>query len=132
MEDAIDKHRQEITDLRAKLNTMRDEQMLILRYFDLIIVDSSDDLRIIDVLGPVEEMFPEARVEIYNRWGNRVYEKEGYGNVTRWGSDAWWDGRSNKGVTVGKDRLPAATYFYILYFNDGETEPKAGSIFLNK
>ena len=60
MENAIDKHRQEITDLRAKLNAMQDEQMHILRYFDLIIVDSSEDLRIIDVLGPIEEMFPDA------------------------------------------------------------------------
>lgn len=71
MEDAIDKHKQEITDLRAKLNTMRDEQMLILRYFDLIIVDSSDDLRIIDVLGPVEEMFPEAK-NFFDKGSNLV------------------------------------------------------------
>jgi gliding motility-associated-like protein len=79
------------------------------------------------------ERFPNAKVEIYNRWGNLVFEKEGFGNTDRWGStDAWWDGRSNKGLTVGKDKLPSATYFYILYFNDGNKEPVAGSIFLNR
>ena len=97
-------------------------------YFEINFICQGDG----DTPVDFEEKYPEAKMEIYNRWGNRVYEKEGYGNVSRWGSDAWWDGRSNKGVTIGKDRLPAATYFYILYFNDGKTEPKAGSIFLNK
>ncbi|MDO8952315.1 MAG: gliding motility-associated C-terminal domain-containing protein, partial [Draconibacterium sp.] len=78
--------------------------------------------------------FPNAKVEIYNRWGNLVFEKENFGNINHWGSPslAWWDGRSNKGLTVGKDKLPPATYFYILYYNDGTKEPKAGSIFLNR
>ncbi|MCF6357409.1 MAG: gliding motility-associated C-terminal domain-containing protein, partial [Draconibacterium sp.] len=72
------------------------------------------------------------KIEIFNRWGNLVYEKENYGNVDQWGAiSAWWDGRSSSGWTVGKDRLPPGTYFYILYLDNGN-EPKAGSIFLNK
>lgn len=73
---------------------------------------------------------PEVEIEIYNRWGNLVYKKDGYGNEGRWGSDAWWDGRSNVGWTVGKDRLPPGTYFYVLQLENGN-EPKAGSIFLS-
>jgi hypothetical protein len=81
-----------------------------------------------------ESKFPNAKVEIFNRWGNLVFVKENFGNINHWGdpSLAWWDGRSNKGLTVGSDKLPAATYFYILYFNEGTREPKAGSIFLNR
>ena len=80
-----------------------------------------------------EESYPEARIEIFNRWGNLVYEKENYGNVTRWGSlEAWWDGTSMHDMQIGKDKLPAATYFYILYFNsDDGRKPVAGAIFLN-
>jgi hypothetical protein len=76
--------------------------------------------------------FPSAKIEIYNRWGNLVYEKEAYGNIDQWGpTEAWWNGRSTNGWTVGGDKLPSATYFYILYFNNGGKEPKAGTIFLN-
>ena len=79
-----------------------------------------------------EELYPEARIEIFNRWGNLVYEQENYGNVTRWSStDAWWNGTSMHDMQIGKDKLPAATYFYILYFNSGGKEPVTGTIFLN-
>ncbi|MDX8340997.1 gliding motility-associated C-terminal domain-containing protein, partial [Draconibacterium sp. IB214405] len=78
-----------------------------------------------------EEAYPEARIEIFNRWGNLIYEKENYGNVSRWGStDAWWDGTSMHDMQIGKDKLPAATYFYILYLNDG-SKAITGTIFLN-
>jgi hypothetical protein len=77
--------------------------------------------------------YPDVKVEIYNRWGNLVFEKERFGNIQQWGNtEAWWDGRSTNGWTVGNDMLPAGTYFYILNFNDGKKEPKAGSIFLNR
>ena len=80
-----------------------------------------------------DSKFPNAKVEIFNRWGNLVFEKDGFGNTDRWGStESWWDGRSNKGMTIGKDKLPSGTYFYILYFNDGNIESKAGSVFLNR
>jgi gliding motility-associated-like protein len=79
------------------------------------------------------ELYPSAKVEIFNRWGNLVFEKEAFGNTDRWGStEAWWNGSSNKGLTIGKDKLPSGTYYYILNFNDGKKEPKAGSVFLNR
>jgi len=78
------------------------------------------------------EVYPSAKIEIFNRWGNLVYEKERYGNTQSWGDyEAWWDGRSTNNLQVGNDKLPAGTYFYILYFNDGGEEPVTGSIFLN-
>jgi gliding motility-associated-like protein len=91
--------------------------------------DGINDYFVIDYC----EDLPNVKVEIYNRWGNLVFEKEGYGNIDRWGTVlAWWDGRSSNGMNVGKEKLPAGTYFYILNFNDGNMEPKAGTIFLNR
>ncbi len=76
---------------------------------------------------------PEARVEIYNRWGNLVWEKDGFGNIDRWGLDqAWWDGSSTHGMTIGKDKMTPGTYFYVLNFNDNNREPVSGTIFLNR
>jgi hypothetical protein len=78
------------------------------------------------------EDYPNADIEIYNRWGNLVYDKENYGNTDRWGSvDAWWNGRSTNKMTVGSEKLPAGTYFYILYLNDG-SDPITGFVFLNR
>ncbi|SHF19446.1 gliding motility-associated C-terminal domain-containing protein, partial [Mariniphaga anaerophila] len=76
--------------------------------------------------------YPNAKLEVYNRWGVLLYEQENYGNSDDWGSvDAWWDGTSNRKWTVGKEKLPMGTYFYILYLNDG-SEPITGSVFLNR
>jgi gliding motility-associated-like protein len=94
---------------------------------------NDDEINDYFVVDYCNEDLPNVKVEIYNRWGNLVYEKDNYGNVDRWGAiSAWWDGRSTSGWTVGKDKLPAGTYFYILYFNDGTKKPRAGSIFLNR
>ena len=72
------------------------------------------------------------KIEIYNRWGSLVYEKEKYGNYDEWGTyNAWWDGTSMNSMQLGKDKLPTATYFYILYYNNGSGIVEKGSIFLN-
>lgn len=54
--------------------------------------------------------FPNNELEIYNRWGNLVYKKQGYMNE--------WDGRPNVNGSMGKNLLPSATYFYILKLGD--------------
>jgi gliding motility-associated-like protein len=77
------------------------------------------------------ENYPNAKIEIYNRWGQLVYNQEKYGNTQVWGTtDAWWGGYSNN-TSLGSEKLPTATYFYILYFNDG-TNPQNGFIFLSR
>ena len=83
--------------------------------------------------GDFGEAHPNAKIEIYNRWGNMVYKLNNYGNTTVHGTtDAWWDGRPNVGVgiNIGKEKLPPGTYYYILDYGNGNKE--AGYVFLNR
>jgi len=67
--------------------------------------------------------FPNHKVTIFNRWGNKVYEASPYLND--------WDGTNMFGVSVGGDKLPVGTYFYIIEPGDGSKALK-GYIYLNK
>ncbi len=48
-------------------------------------------------------------VEIYNRWGNKVWEGHDYDNTT-----VLWEGTNSKGET-----LPDATYFFLVRIDQG-------------
>ncbi|WP_310589090.1 SdrD B-like domain-containing protein [Fibrella forsythiae] len=52
-------------------------------------------------------------LEIFNRWGHRVYYSEDYKND--------WDGKPNTGTQVGNtsNGLPDGTYFYVVKLSDG-------------
>jgi uncharacterized repeat protein (TIGR01451 family)/gliding motility-associated-like protein len=79
------------------------------------------------------ENYPDAKIEIFNRWGNLVFKKEHYGNIDIWGdTDAWWDGTSTHNWNIGDEKLPPGTYFYVLDLNSGDEKPLAGSIFINR
>jgi gliding motility-associated-like protein len=58
------------------------------------------------------EQFPNNRVQVFNRWGNLVFEQEAYSEATFW--DGRWSGRD----------LPDGTYFYILDLGDGSATQK--------
>jgi gliding motility-associated-like protein len=91
-----------------------------------------------DVFGPIPELitpngdgkndvweikgllnFKNAEVEIYNRWGNLVYQKSPYKND--------WDGTANFG-SGNKGKLPAGSYFYILKLNDKDNRTYKGHV----
>lgn len=56
-------------------------------------------------------------VEIYNRWGQKVFTANNYNNVT-----TRWDGRND-----GNEDLPHGTYYYVIDLNDG-TAPMTGHV----
>ncbi len=60
-------------------------------------------------------------LEIFNRWGNRVYRSKEYQNT--------WNGRSNEGIRIGED-LPVGTYYYIIQIA-GENK-RVGYITINR
>lgn len=62
--------------------------------------DGTNDVWVIDNI----QLFPNCRVEVYNRWGEMLFASDGY--------TIPWDGRYQ-----GKD-LPVGTYYYIINLND--------------
>ena len=78
--------------------------------------DGSHDLFVVKN----SELFPGATMEIFNQWGDKVYNHKGlYGNSS---PDNCWDG-TNSGAP-----LPVATYYYIYTPNEDGYSPVAGSI----
>jgi gliding motility-associated-like protein len=69
------------------------------------------------------ELYPKNKIFIFNRWGNKVWQGGPYLNN--------WDGTDNLGITIGGNKLPVGTYFYILDLGDG-SEVKKGYIYLNR
>lgn len=67
--------------------------------------------------------YPKNSIEIFNRWGNLVFEATPYINQ--------WDGTTKLGITVGSDELPVGTYFYLLNLGNG-SEIIKGTIYLNR
>jgi gliding motility-associated-like protein len=63
---------------------------------------------------PGLDAYPNCTLQIYNRWGNMVYEAAPYKND--------WDGTPNKS-SMGKGKLPVGAYFYILDLGD-DKEPE--------
>jgi gliding motility-associated-like protein len=70
--------------------------------------------------------FPRNNVKVFNRAGTLVYEANGYDN-----QDVFFDGVSNRGISLLGTNLPEGTYFYIIDKRNG-SEPKTGYLELLK
>ncbi|WP_209406086.1 Ig-like domain-containing protein, partial [Pseudozobellia sp. WGM2] len=75
------------------------------------------------------ESFPRNTVEVYNRWGVKVYETDGYNNA-----DKAFTGVSNGRVTIQqKEELPVGVYFYIIkYVNNNDQRSQSGYLYINR
>ena len=60
--------------------------------------------------------YPNSVVEVFDRWGRRVF-------ISPRGYPVPWDGRDSSGRF-----LPMETYYYIIHLNDGSKEPIIGTI----
>jgi gliding motility-associated-like protein len=75
------------------------------------------------VIPDIATSYPNYSIEVFNRWGNVVFK----GNA----STPDWDGFANQSGTFGNDVLPVGVYFYILNYNDGQTSPVQGKLYLS-
>jgi len=101
-----------------------------------------DDLEVFNLLTPNGdgendvfvirniELYPENTLEIYNRWGVKVYGVSGYGQGGR-----YFVGESSGGATIQvSSLLPTGTYFYILRYKstDGLWKDRTGYLYLTR
>ncbi len=66
------------------------------------------------------EYFPDNELFIFNRWGNLVYKIKSYKNT--------WDGTPNAEGKTGNNKLPPATYFYLLNLGDKDNQVFKGFV----
>lgn len=77
------------------------------------------------VINELAELYPNFKLEIYNRYGSILYK----GNK----NTPHWDGTTTEGgLKMGNQILPAGVYFYVLEFNDGVKKPKQGRVYLSR
>jgi gliding motility-associated-like protein len=88
----------------------------------------NDYFRIIGI-----EKYPDARLFVYTASNRKVFEKNHYGNIDFWGSEAeaLWDGTNNiKGSGM---QMPDGTYIYILDLANGnQALVKLGTVFIKR
>lgn len=72
------------------------------------------------------ENYPNNKLEIYNRWGNKVYEEAPYKNN--------WNGnvKNASGYIYGNGLLPDGTYFYLLDFGIPNAKKSNGFVVVKK
>ncbi|WP_429725827.1 gliding motility-associated C-terminal domain-containing protein [Aquimarina litoralis] len=89
---------------------------------------NGDGINDVFVIRGIENL--ENTVEIYNRWGVKVYSTDNYGR-----NDNFFRGISNGRATVeSRDELPVGTYYYVLEYvlETGERKQRAGYLYINK
>ena len=76
------------------------------------------------------ECYPDNTVEIFNRWGVLVFERNGYNNT-----DRAFKGISEGRVTITQaEELPVGTYYYVLKYKTGinNSVKKSGYLYINR
>ncbi|MBU2996462.1 Ig-like domain-containing protein [Cellulophaga baltica] len=92
---------------------------------DLVTPDSNQGVFLIQNI----EAFPDNSVEVFNRWGVKVFSTQTYNN----NSNAFV-GEANGRVTLNaNEQLPTGTYFYVIkYVKNDEVNQKSGYLYLNR
>ncbi|WP_025668150.1 gliding motility-associated C-terminal domain-containing protein, partial [Aquimarina megaterium] len=89
---------------------------------------NGDGVNDVFIISGIERL--ENTLEIYNRWGVKVYGTKNYGR-----DDQFFRGISKGRTTIeGTDRLPVGTYYYVLEYvlESGERKSKAGYLYINR
>lgn len=68
--------------------------------------------------------YPNAKIYLFDQLGNKIFEKEHYGNLEFWGTAnrAWWSGKYQYKGNGNNDLVPVGTYFYVLNLGNGEVK----------
>ena len=84
--------------------------------------DYDNDLWIIEGIN----QYAGNKVKVYNRWGNLVYEKDGYDNEM-----VVWTGQSEGKLTIGGQEVTDGSYFYVIELGDS-SKPIRGYVVVKR
>ena len=73
------------------------------------------------ILDGIDVIFPKNIVYIYNRWGNIIYQSQ----QGKYEANSW-DGKYDE------KPMPVGSYYFIIEFNDGQTQNKTGIVSIIK
>ena len=73
----------------------------------------------------LRELYPNFKLEIYNRYGNLLYTGNNF--VPDWNGTT-----TEGGLKMGGNQVPVGVYFYILEFNDGIRKAVQGRVYLSR
>jgi gliding motility-associated-like protein len=82
--------------------------------FPNMITPNGDGQNDVWVLSNIGAIYPDVVVRVFNRWGNLVFESEGYVEN--------WDGTHNN------ELLPMGTYYYVIELNDAASTVYKGHV----
>ena len=81
-----------------------------------------------ELVIPALAQYPNFSMNVYDRWGNAVYEYDNNGRA----QPIWWDGFSTGSMTINKgEKVPVGTYFYTIEFNQDRRKPVSGWVYIN-
>ena len=118
----VDQPDTDVSNDEASAQVEIDEPVCPINIFN-VITPNGDGAHDVFQIACIEN-YPNNRLMIYNRWGIKVYEQEGYANT--------WTGISDGRSTYERDELlPVGTYYYVLDLGDG-SQSRAGYLYLTR
>ena len=80
-------------------------------------------------LIPILFNYLDFEIEVFNRWGTKVYYYNNNGST----SPSWWDGYATVGLLQSNSKpLTVGTYYYIIHLNNKVKDKITGWIYLNR
>jgi gliding motility-associated-like protein len=73
-------------------------------------------------IGGIDECGFTVELQIFNRWGAKIYENFNYQND--------WNGFASKASVGSSDKVPTGTYYYIINLKNSGLKPFAGPIYV--
>ncbi len=91
---------------------------------------NGDNINDTFVIQNLQIVYPNFKIVIVNRWGNKVYEYQHNGNPNK--EPLWWDGISQGRMNTSNGIMPDGSYFYSIEFNNGDRKPITGWVYLRQ
>ncbi|SNR16245.1 BspA family leucine-rich repeat surface protein [Tenacibaculum jejuense] len=92
--------------------------------FPNVFTPNGDGVNDVFEIKDLEKKYPNFEIQFFDRNGSNLYKYKHNGDTRS--TPIWWDG------TYKGEKLPTGIYYFSLNYNNGDKEPKATWVFLNR